>query len=529
MGHLVNPVSFRLGISRFWSSTWSLSKIDLKYKYIMRSEWNIHLLLSRFFSRSFVSRAGIIYSHCFFVRSSKGLICNICFWDGLMLQTFIQDLNEIFLYLFNRFFVVKFLIVLNFFLNYYQQIFGFLEIFEILGQSYKLNISILKNFIYFFMILLIKKISLTKSLNKKFFYIVFFFISKFLQNKISLALKVKRIIFGFKCFLYFFFFFIRKFFFDIGGNLIFIDNISINIRNNVISNNNIILFFQYYLRFFFEFFFSQGKNMNTKIQLLFNPISHLDITSSFIARYLATRMKQRYRLMQALGPVLHNLRRTDMVSGYRISASGRFTKKEIAAYQWFRFGSSSTSTFSTKLDFFIMPFILKYSLCCFKVWINLTNENIDLSQIADYFYKDLLTQDFFFFNFKYTHHLKRFFRNYHLKNFFFFFNINEKGYNFYNFKRQIFFFFQKRYKNFFKHFFNKSFYIVDKKILNWNFSGFLMHRKEFKKGLSVLAPTKFLKQKRFRFENKRKKFKFLNKFKNLNFGKFRMKRQLKNR
>lgn len=212
MGHLVNPVSFRLGISRFWSSTWSLSKIDLKYKYIMRSEWNIHLLLSRFFSRSFVSRAGMIYSHCFFVRSSKGLICSICFWDGLMLQTFIQDLNEIFLYLFNRFFVVKFLIILNFFLNYYKQIFGFLEIFEILEQCYRYNISFLKNFIYFFMIFKINEIFLAGSLKKNFFHALFFLISKFLQHKISFAFKIKKIIFNFKSFLYFFFYLLENFF-----------------------------------------------------------------------------------------------------------------------------------------------------------------------------------------------------------------------------------------------------------------------------------------------------------------------------
>jgi hypothetical protein len=157
----------------------------------------------------------------------------------------------------------------------------------------------------------------------------------------------------------------------------------------MISNNNIILFFKNYFDFFFKYFMS-FFGLNFPIKIVFQPMTHLGITSSFIARYLSIRLKQRYRLMQALGPVLSDLKKNPLIEGYRINASGRFTKKEIAFYEWFRFGSVPTSTLNCNLDFSVMPFVLKYSLCCFKVWINFQSKKLSLEQIKRYFFKDFI-------------------------------------------------------------------------------------------------------------------------------------------
>jgi hypothetical protein len=127
------------------------------------------------------------------------------------------------------------------------------------------------------------------------------------------------------------------------------------------------------LNFFVSRFSSNLKLENSMFKILLRPLSKLDISSSFVARYLAVRMLQRYRLMQALSPVFKDLRKNPLVEGYRIACSGRFTKKEIAAYEWFRYGAVPTNTLSAYLDYCSVPFILKYSMCSFKVWIHRKN------------------------------------------------------------------------------------------------------------------------------------------------------------
>ena len=142
------------------------------------------------------------------------------------------------------------------------------------------------------------------------------------------------------------------------------------------------------LNFFLKRFVS-GLGLNYNYNLFLLPITKLDYTSVFIGRYLAIRLKQRYRLMQALGPIFRELKKNSMIEGYRIMCSGRFTKKEIATYQWHRHGSVPLSTLGAQVDFAIVPFVMKYSVCSFRVWLQKKSFKISEQFLNYYFFKEL--------------------------------------------------------------------------------------------------------------------------------------------
>jgi len=68
MGHLINPVSLRLGISRYWNSKWVASNSKYKYHFLFKSDWNIYNFLTRLFMKQMCIRTGFVFSHVLFVR-----------------------------------------------------------------------------------------------------------------------------------------------------------------------------------------------------------------------------------------------------------------------------------------------------------------------------------------------------------------------------------------------------------------------------------------------------------------------------
>ena len=54
MGHLVNPISFRLGISQTWKSQWFVSGIS-KYALTLKDDFILYNYLESFFKYSIVS------------------------------------------------------------------------------------------------------------------------------------------------------------------------------------------------------------------------------------------------------------------------------------------------------------------------------------------------------------------------------------------------------------------------------------------------------------------------------------------
>lgn len=197
MGHLINPISFRLGYSRNWGFSGALMESKSQYFYLNSNYWNLLLLFKRIFSLQIFEKMGIMFSHLHFIDSQNKSCVIIYLYDGpLQNESFIfyKYLNKykklkktlkfgkrFFKKFFNRaffsFYYLKtlFLIIDNFvdfLLNYINALF-----FQILQNIafLKANINSLDNFYSAFL--------KTLSINKQVF--VNFFMNYLFKKKIN--------------------------------------------------------------------------------------------------------------------------------------------------------------------------------------------------------------------------------------------------------------------------------------------------------------------------------------------------------
>jgi hypothetical protein len=449
MGHLVNPVSFRLGISRYWNSRWVAYSSRHKYHFLFKSDWNIFEVVKRFFKLNRFIKESYIFSHCMVVRTNNVSNFFIFFWDGKTLQNIGNFFFEIVKFLFKYRLLRKIAMVISFF--FYKQnfdffLFSFFKNFFFLLKVQKNLLFFFKQKLFFFLLYrfylypFFFLFNSKKYFLKKFYFFFYFFLINFfyLFNKTYFLSMLQTINVFFRVFFFQNFFFVKFFsFFRFFLNDIYM--LRILVYQNPFSQS---IFFRStgrsrvfsILNFFLRKFIS-GLGLNYNFNLFLLPITKLDYTSIFIGRYLAIRLKQRYRLMQALGPIFKELKRNRMLDGFRIMCSGRFTKKEIATYQWHRHGSVPLSTLKAHVDFANVPFVMKYSVCSFRVWLHRKVSRISEDFLNHYFFRELSK-----FSYKKALKLIFFSTNTFLKLNYnnFFFNFKSKNMNFNSSKNSIF-------------------------------------------------------------------------------------------
>lgn len=87
MGHLVNPISHRLGASKCWNSVWTGDKnFLLGFSSLMKSDWDFFLFFKRFFDLKVIIQSGYIFSHVKIIRSCQKIFCIVYFYDGGALE-----------------------------------------------------------------------------------------------------------------------------------------------------------------------------------------------------------------------------------------------------------------------------------------------------------------------------------------------------------------------------------------------------------------------------------------------------------
>jgi hypothetical protein len=366
MGHLVNPVSFRLGISRYWNSKWVSKENLYHYKYLVKSDWNLFLFMTRFFNNKFCIDESFIFSHSIIVRSFSKTFIYIYFWDGEMLETLDEEI-EIFFSKFNDYKILnRFFIIMGFFYKRYFLLFSFINRFKyiylLIFLKIKLYLIKINKFFYN------NYLNYNNILSLKAFY---FFLKIYIKSKILLFKKIKYEISKFykiKANQILLFSNINLFFESINKNYFFIKYLMTTFFFSLSKEKDTQVICYKLIRYFLDNFIV-GTSSLYDYKVIMRPINRLELTSSFIGRYLSIRMRQRYRLRQALRNVLKDLRRIPIIEGYKIACSGRFTKKEIASYDVFKYRNIPTSTSTKHVDFISIPFILKYSLCNFKIWL----------------------------------------------------------------------------------------------------------------------------------------------------------------
>jgi ribosomal protein S3 len=106
-----------------------------------------------------------------------------------------------------------------------------------------------------------------------------------------------------------------------------------------------------------------------------------NVNSSIIGEFFFIRLRQYYTIWEVLKNVnflFKGLMRNNVVKGYKITCSGRFSRKQRTTYSWKSFGSLGTSSMKSKLDYSYKTIALKYSACSVKVWIRLTGKKMKL-------------------------------------------------------------------------------------------------------------------------------------------------------
>lgn len=287
MGHIINPVSYRLYNLRYWNNNWFLNN-KLNYSYILNQD----ILLQRFFRKLLAFHLdsvniGVIFVNLKITRS----------FDSLSLYLYIHD--------------------------------SFLDLlFFNLGKNSRF-------------------LKVRKELNKKFWkkYRTVVRRNK-LRHKLFYFLK-KKIILKYA----------RKFFF------LFLKN---KILRAYWSNFKALVLF--YLK----------KLVKVRSTVFVLGLSKMNVNANIISEFFFIRLKQYYTIWEVLKNINYLfkilMRKKKIVKGYKITCSGRFSRKQRATYSWKSFGSLALSTMKSKLDYSYRTIALKYSSCTIKVWVRLNKK-----------------------------------------------------------------------------------------------------------------------------------------------------------
>ena len=99
MGHVVNPLSLRLGLNRTWNSTWA-SHDSVNYTYLVQNDLFLHNFLKLFFNNSTFITNKFLYSHTKIVQLPEGRFNVINYIYTPVLSNKLETL----FFLFNRIF-----------------------------------------------------------------------------------------------------------------------------------------------------------------------------------------------------------------------------------------------------------------------------------------------------------------------------------------------------------------------------------------------------------------------------------------
>lgn len=433
MGHIVNPVSYRLGASRCWNSVWPNDmSFPMSYSVLMKSDWDLFLFFKRFFDLKLIMQSGYIFSHVKVIRDGSKIFCIVYFYDGGSLERS-DNMKQILMSRTSQLFSIRnmFFISLYSFLKLYQwnvshtkllRNFKFSLLFNFFYRrqkflkfkkylrSYFLNSlnSGVNSFFDFFVVL--DPLKCWDFVNISFEHLNFsdfsVFLLKFKTFINSLfdheyLTKVSLInIFSNICFFFLKFNFLKKNFKSIFNQKL--SRFFLLLRWKMFKRGVVVAkmmrcgyhflsFSRYFLHYFADNFFfyfriktrlthsirkiisftdTKNKKDLSKFKIVLKKLEVSEVNAAIMSKYIAIRLRQRFQLKEALMPMLRHLSNNEYVRGFRIVCAGRFTRKEIALYDLRTYSSVPFSGVTSKLDFSLSEVVLKYSICGIKVWLH---------------------------------------------------------------------------------------------------------------------------------------------------------------
>jgi hypothetical protein len=353
MGHIINPISLRLSVNRLWDYQWFNSN-NYEYYYLQLQQNNLQGFLIKFFNLKLFPMNGYLYSHSSILYFSKYVDVKVYIYKTL------QNVKIKF-YKFQDFLVI---ISKFFYDTLYQKSILILSVFfDCYFKSLK---NILKN-----------KVKLWFTDSGMDFCLFFLY-----------AVVKKQRFYNFFCIANLIVLF--KFFVEDEDE----ENIPYNIerRNKVkklMPNMATLKLFFFFVRFkfwrkvsfFLRFYFS--KFLKNKIYLRICKINSLGVNAKVIGNYITRRLRQRFKVVELILPVIRYLKKDLKIIGFKFSFCGRFSREEMATTEYFSHAAVPFNTINLFIDHSVVGVILKDSFCGIKVWLNMK--------------KDMF-KDFFFFS-----------------------------------------------------------------------------------------------------------------------------------
>lgn len=353
MGNLINPVSFRLGSTRFWNSTWSLNS-TVNYSFLNMKNILLQTYLEKLFKK----------------------ITSLYFKDGLLLSSikFIQTLNFINILIYFKFdqiaelnsnvrkISLKSIKIIN-----KEKLEENIKLENFKSSKYNKNIK--KNIIKFSKVdksLKAKSLLLNyyKFFSKKNKYTKSFLKSSKSPYTIDITTPDVSALFWYNIF--------NSSTSDVNYKKITYEGVL-----KIIMNESFRYIIQKYLFQKIKYFLKSNlKNFWSTSNLIldFNFIIHnlSAVTSSAVSRFICIRLKQGFpvrKIVNTLLKQMKRLRQSGSIYGFKITCSGRFARRGRASFIWEDTGKIAQSVLALDVDYTLSLVTLINSICGIKVWI----------------------------------------------------------------------------------------------------------------------------------------------------------------
>jgi hypothetical protein len=312
MGHIINPISFRLGYSRFWSSSYNSISLKNNSNLLLGLSLFLKEFTKNFFNNKKLKAAGILFSSNKIILQKNKAI-SLVFLQDYRIDQLLKDL----------FYHLKRFIKRSIRRSLYSRLH---------------RIRKQRNEFVFFKKRLLYLIGLRK-------HKIFYLFRGIACRKIFYA--------GF-----FHWLLLKKFMYR-GLDLYF---------SNAKSFEIYFFIWQDILRC--QHLYKKYSRKRAVLYQIFNREFSFFLTPSFLGKYIIRKLKQRHKLRDVLKPVLRALGRNPGIIGFKICCSGRFTRAERATFIWERSGCLGTADRRAFLDYDLAPGTLRFGAVCIKIWIS---------------------------------------------------------------------------------------------------------------------------------------------------------------
>lgn len=336
MGNLINPVSFRLGITKFWNFNWALNN-NINYSFLSTK----NNLLKNYIDK-IVNQLGLsIFKFGFLFTNLKTIEINnkLTFILYFKFNSILVALSYI-----NKVTSTK---IYKIFKN--KIFFDIKTKVKIRGNK-KQKIIFFKNKNYFNFNSKTKIINQNRLLN-------FYTAERIIDSNSKKYLFTFSNLFG-----------LQKFSSYFKNKINLVSLISSELVKYILYKNifkKLKLFLMYSVKNFWY-------NKNIYLNFLFSIYHWSAITAAMIARFVVIRLRQRFParpLVKSLLRQMIRLQQVGTILGFKITCSGRFARRGRASFIWEDTGKIGNSVLDINVDYTLFLVTLVNSICGIKVWI----------------------------------------------------------------------------------------------------------------------------------------------------------------